>query len=96
MLGKRQLNDNDNYSSDEFTPTAIVVNENRYSTGGKHSIKGLSKIIDEKNETIRTLELELLKSKFTTRMSKKTIREELQWTGEETNFAEMVNHFSFS
>ena len=89
-LGKRWVNYNDNYSSDESTPAAIVVNESRYSTGGKHSIL---KIIEEKNETIRMLELELSKSKFTTRTSKKTVQEELQWTGEETNFAEMVNHF---
>ena len=53
----------------------------------KHSIKKLLKKIEEKDKEIRLLKLELSKSKVTFR------REELKWTGEETNFAETVNHF---
>ncbi len=93
MLGIRRVNVNDNYSSDESTPMASIVHESRNSTGGKHSIKGIVEFIEERNETIRMLELELLKSKITTRMSRKTVREELQWTGEDTNFVETVNNF---
>jgi hypothetical protein len=29
-------------------------------------------------------------------MNKTKVREELKWTGEETNFAEMVNHFCWN
>jgi len=60
---------------------------------GKPSIKELLKKIKEKDKMIRSLELELSKSKVTSRMNKTKVREELKWTGEETNFAEMVNHF---
>ena len=51
------------------------------------------KIIDEKDKKIRSLELEISKSKMATRHNKRKVQEEYQWTGEETNFAEMVNHF---
>ena len=37
-LAKRRVNDNDNYSSDESTPTAVVVDDSRYYTGVMHSI----------------------------------------------------------
>jgi len=39
------------------------------------------------------LELELSKLKVNSRMNKTKVQEELKWTGEETNFAEMMNHF---
>ena len=39
------------------------------------------------------MELELAKSKMTSRMNKKAVREEMQWTGEETNFSETVSTF---
>ena len=51
------------------------------------------KKIKEKDKIIMSLELKLSKSKVTTRMTKAKVREELRWTGEETNFAESVNHF---
>ena len=59
----------------------------------KHSIKKLLKKIEEKDKMIRSLELELSKSKVTLRMNKTKVREELKWTGEETNFTKTVNHF---
>jgi hypothetical protein len=52
----------------------------------------LKKII-EKDKMIRLLELEISKSKVASRMNKTKVREVLKWTGEETNFAETVNHF---
>ncbi len=42
---------------------------------------------------IRSLELELSKSKVISRMNKTRVREELKWMREETNFTETVNHF---
>jgi hypothetical protein len=51
------------------------------------------KKIEEKDKIIRLLEVELLKSKLTSRMYTTKVREELKWTGEETNFGETVNHF---
>ncbi len=51
------------------------------------------KIIDEKDKKIRSLESEISKSKMANQHNKRKVREEYQWTGEETNFAEMVNHF---
>ncbi len=60
---------------------------------GKHSIRELLKTIQEKDKEIRSLELELSKTKVNSRMNKTKVREELKWTGEETTFAETVNHF---
>ena len=37
------------------------------------------------------MELEVAKSRMTSRMKKKKVREELKWTGEETNFSETVS-----
>ena len=51
------------------------------------------KIIDKKDKKIRSLELEISKSKMANQHNKRKVREEYQWTGEETNFAETVNHF---
>ncbi len=51
------------------------------------------KIIDEKDKKIRSLELEISKSKMANRHNKRKVQEEYQWTGEETNFAKTVNHF---
>ncbi len=51
------------------------------------------KIIDEKDKKIRSLELEISKSKKANRHNKRKVREEYQWTREETNLDETVNHF---
>ena len=85
--GKKTLDygsDDFSSSSDDSTPKATI---------GEHSIKILLKKIKEKDKIIRSLELELSKSKATARMTKTKVREELKWTGEETNFAESVNRF---
>ena len=42
---------------------------------------------------IGSLNLKLSNAKVTSRMNKTKVREELKWTGEETNFSETVNHF---
>ena len=81
-------------SSEESTPPkASFVNRSRYDSKGKHSIKDLLEELNDKEKIIRSLELELAKSKMTTRMNKKKVWEEFKWTGEETNFAETVNNF---
>jgi hypothetical protein len=51
------------------------------------------KIIDERDKKIRSLELEISKLKMANRHNRRKVWEEYQWTGEETNFAKMVNHF---
>ena len=51
------------------------------------------KLIKDRESTIRSLELEVAKTKMTSRMNKKKVREELKWTGEETNFSETVSNF---
>ena len=82
------------YDSKESTPPkASFVNRSRSNSKGKHSIKDLLEELNDKEKIIRSLELELAKSKMTTRMNKKKVREEFKWTGEETNFAETVNNF---
>jgi hypothetical protein len=53
----------------------------------------LLKINDERDKKIRSLELEISKSKPANQHNKRKVREEYQWTGEETNFAKIVNHF---
>ena len=85
--GKKTLNygsDDFSSSSDDSAPKATMEN---------NSIKILLKKIEEKDKIIRSLELELSKSKVTARMNKTKVRENLKWTGEETNFSESVNHF---
>ncbi len=57
---------------------------------GKHSIKELLKTIQEKDKEIRSLELELSKTKVNSKMNKTKVQEELKWTGEETTFVETV------
>ncbi len=49
------------------------------------------KIIDKKDKKIRSLELEISKSKMANRHNKRKVWEEYQWTGEEANFTETVN-----
>ncbi len=51
------------------------------------------KIIDKRDTKIRSSELKISKSKMANQHNKRKLREEYQWTGEETNFAETVNHF---
>ncbi len=92
--GKNTLDDDsDDFSlSDDLTSKATII-KSRSDSVGKHSVKELLKKIKEQHKKIRSLELELYKSNLTSRMNKRKVREELKWTGEETNFAEMVNHF---
>ncbi len=85
--GKKTLD----FESDNFC--LLSDDSTQKATMGKHSFKGLLKKTKEKDKMIRLLELELSKSKVTSRMNKTKVREELKWTGEETNFAETVNHF---
>jgi hypothetical protein len=42
-------------------------------------------IINEKDKKIRSLELEISKSKMANRHNKRKVREEYQWTGEGQN-----------
>jgi hypothetical protein len=79
-------------SSNVSTPKATIV-KSRSDSVRKHSVKELLKKIKEKDKMIRSLELEVSKSNVTSRMNKTKLREVLKWTGEETNFAETVNHF---
>ncbi len=83
------------YESDDFSPPSGDDSDSTHkSRTGKHSVKDLLEKIKEKDEMIRSLNLKLSpNSKVTSRMNKKKVREELKWTGEETNFAETVNHF---
>jgi hypothetical protein len=79
------------YRSDDFSSSSD--DSTQKETKKKHSIKDLLNKIEEKDKMIRSLDLKLSKAKVTTRMNKTKVREELKWTGEETNFAETVNHF---
>jgi hypothetical protein len=79
-------------SSDDLTPKATII-KSRSDSVGKHSINELMKKIEEQDKKIRSLEVELSKSNLTSRMKKRKVQEELKWTGEETNFAETVNHY---
>lgn len=73
---------------------------NRYGAGNiRGSRSGGSEVDDLRNELkaskwkMKAMELELAKSKMTSRMNKKAVREEMQWMGEETNFSETVSTF---
>ncbi len=88
--------DSDDFlSSNDSTPKATIV-KSRSDSIEKHSIKELLKKIEEKDKEIRSLKLELSKSKVTSRMNKRKVGEELKWTGEMTNLAEMANHFCWN
>jgi hypothetical protein len=79
------------YRSDDFSSSSNDLTQK--ATKGNHSIKDLLEKIEEKDKMIRSLNLKLSNAKVTSRMNKTKVREELKWTGEETNFAETVNHF---
>jgi uncharacterized protein (DUF3084 family) len=73
---------------------------NRYGGGNiQGSRSGGSEVDDLRNKLeaskrkMNAMELELAKSKMTSRMNKKAVHEEMQWTGEETNFSETVSTF---
>ncbi len=52
------------------------------------------KLIEDRDRTNGSmLELEVTKSRMTSRMNKKKVREELKWMGEETNFSKTVSNF---
>jgi hypothetical protein len=87
------------YRSDDFSSSGEDSDSTHKSRTGKHSVKDLLEKIKEKDEKIkdkdemiRSLNIKLLNSKVTSRMNKMKVREELKWTGEETNFAEGVVH----
>ena len=81
------------YRSDDFSSSGDDSDSTQNSRAGKHSVKDLLEKIKEKEEMIMSLNLKLSNSKINSRMNKTKVREELKWTGEETNFAETVNHF---
>ena len=81
------------YRSDDFSSSGDDSDSTQNSRTGKHSVKDLLEKIKEKEEMIMSLNLKLSNSKINSRMNKTKVREELKWTGEETNFAETVNHF---
>jgi HEPN domain-containing protein len=64
-------------SCDDSTPKATIV-ESRSDSVGKHSVKKLLKKIKEKDKEIRSLELELSKSKVTSRMKIKEKDKEIR------------------
>jgi hypothetical protein len=78
-------------SSEDLMPEAIIYESAEEEI--KRSWQDLLKIIDERDKKIRSLDLEISKSKMANQHNKRRVREEFQWTGEETNFAKMVNHF---
>jgi hypothetical protein len=78
-------------SSGDLIPEATVYESVEEEI--KRSWRDLLKIIDEKDKKIRSLELEISKSKMANWHNKRKVREEYQWTREETNFAKTVNHF---
>jgi hypothetical protein len=78
-------------SSRDLTPEATVYKSAEEEI--KHSWRYLLKVINEKDKKIRSLELEISKSKMANQHNKRKVREEYQWTGEETNFTKTVNHF---
>ena len=69
----------------------VMIQHRKQQRG--HSIKDLLEKIEEKDKMIRSLNLKLSNAKVTSGMNKTKVREELKWTGEETNFAETVNYF---
>jgi hypothetical protein len=81
------------YRSDDFSSSGDDSDSTHKSRTGKHSVKDLLEKIKEKDKMIRSLNLKLSNSKVTSRMNKTKVREELKWTGEETNFSETVNNF---
>ena len=66
-----------NYGSDNFSSSSN--DSTPKATMGKYSIEKLLKNIEEKDKMIRSLELEISKSKVTPRMNKTKVQEELKW-----------------
>ena len=65
----------------------------RGSRSGGSEVDDLRNELEASKRKMKAMELELAKSKMTSRMNKKAVREEMQWTGEETNFSETVSTF---
>jgi hypothetical protein len=53
----------------------------------------LFQLLEEKERKINLLELELMTMKTKSRNSKKTLRKDYHWSGDEINFAESINNF---
>jgi hypothetical protein len=84
----------DGYSSSEDYAIARASGSKEEHAGrGRTTIDDLLRIIDDKDKRIKSLELELAKSRMTTRMNKTKVQEELKWTGKETNFSDTVGNF---
>ncbi len=82
------------YKSDRYEATGRARgSKRREKVGNEQTIDDLMKVIEDRESTIRSLELQIAKTKMTSRMNKKKVREELKWTGEETNFSETVSNF---
>ncbi len=53
----------------------------------------LFEILEDNVKKIKALELELNMTKTKNKQNKKKVQEDYQWTGEEINFSDTVNHF---
>ena len=65
----------------------------RGSQSGGSEFDDLRNELEASKRKMKAMELELAKSKMTSRMNKKAVREQLNWTGEDTNFSETVSTF---
>ena len=69
----------DRYSSSEDEATRRAGGSKRCEkVGNERTIDDLMKLIEDRESTIRSLELEIAKTKLTSRMNKKKVREELK------------------
>ncbi len=85
-LTEKMTYKSDRYLSSEDEATGRARGSKRCEkVGNEQTIDDLMKLIEDRESTIKT--------KMTSRMNKKKVREELKWTGEETNFSETVSNF---
>ena len=75
-------------------PVATVVKNRNEANDTSKKTQELKKIIAERERTVDELQSELARyKKAGTRMNNTQVREELNWSAEEINFAEAVNNF---
>ena len=91
---KGRMKYSDEESSVDDVPVATVIKNRNDANDTSKTTQELKKIIAERERTIEELQSELARyRKAGSRMNNAQVREELNWSAEEINFAETVNNF---
>jgi len=91
--GRRIQNESSSGSESESEMNQYGAGNIRGSRTGGSEVDDLRDELEASKRKMKAMELELAKYTMTSRMNKKAVREQLNWTGEDTNFSETVSTF---